>query len=585
MKRSSGAAHVATTRRHYKGKTYETHLVRRTYREDGRVKHQTLANLSHLPDHVIDLVRRSLKGESFCSVEELFEVRRNRPHGHVAAVLGSLRRLGLDRLLATRRSRPRQLVIAMLVERLLAPGSKLATARRLHPETLGHTLAEILGVEAADEDELYAAMDWLRERQGKIEQALAKRHLREGTLVLCDVTSTYLEGRKCPLGRIGYSRDGKKNKLQIVFGLLTSAEGCPVAVEVFEGHTADPTTVADQVRKLRERFALERVVLVGDRGLLTSARLREDLEPVGLDWISALRAPQILNLVRSQAIQLSLFDDRDLAEISGDPAFPGERLVVCYNPLLAEERARKREELLRATERQLDKVAAAVQRPKRALRGKDKIGVRADRARSRFKVGKHFRTESGEDSFCYERKSQQIEEEASLDGLYVIRTSLPAEQLDAEQTVRAYKGLSVIERAFRSFKTIDLKVRPIFHRLEERVRAHVFLCMLAYYVEWHMRQKLAPLLFDDDDPEGKEAKRSSVVAPAQRSDRAERKARTKRTDDGWPVQSFQGLLGDLATLCKNLVLTKGGGDTFDTLTTPTPLQQRAFDLLDVKPMM
>ncbi len=328
------------------------------------------------------------------------------------------------------------------------------------------------------------------------------------------------------------------------------------------------------------------MVLVGDRGLLTSARLREDLEPVGLDWISALRAPQILNLVRSQAIQRSLFDEQDLAEIHSDSAFPGERLVVCYNPLLAEERARKREELLRATERELDKVVAAVQRPKRALRGKDKIGVRADRAQNRFKVGKHFRTEAGEDSFCYERKSQQIEEEASLDGLYVIRTSLPAEQLDAERTVRAYKGLSVIERAFRSFKTIDLKVRPIFHRLEERVRAHVFLCMLAYYVEWHMRQKLAPLLFDDDDPEGKEAKRSSVVAPAQRSERAERKARTKRTDNGWPVQSFQSLLGDLATLCKNLVVTKGGGEVpIDILTTPTPFQQQAFDLLGVKPMM
>lgn len=555
-------------------------LLREGYREGGKVKSRTLANLSHWPPEKIEALRRVLRGEAVVGADKALEIVRTRPHGHVAAVLGTLRRLELDTLIASKRSAERDRVVAMICARILAPCSKLATVRALGAETLTSTLGECLELGEVTEDELYEAMDWLVARQERIEQRLAKRHLAEGVFALYDVTSTYFEGRKCPLARFGHSRDGKRDKLQIVFGLLTDPLGCPVAVEVFEGNTGDPKTVASQVKKLRERFGLERLVLVGDRGMITSARIREDLG-AGIDWVTALRAPAIAKLVDSGSLQLGLFDDRDLAEIT-DPAYPGERLVVCRNPLLAEERSRKREDLLRATERELAKVAAATTRARNPLRGKTAIALRVGKVLGRFKMKKHFRLEIGEDTFRYERDQGRIDRERALDGIYVIRTSVSSETLSAEDAVRSYKNLAAVERAFRSLKTVDLKVRPIHHHLADRVRAHVLLCMLAYYVEWHMREKLAPMLFDDDDKPEAQKLRRSVVAPAQRSHKARSKARTKRTEDGAPVHSFQTLLKDLATVAKNSVRPNTTGEaTFDLITTPTPLQQQAYDLLGV----
>jgi transposase len=437
-----------------------------------------------------------------------------------------------------------------------------------------------LHLNSAREQDLYEAMDWLLLRQAKIEQRLAKRHLEEGSLVLYDVTSTYFEGRCCPLAHYGYSRDERPGNLQIVFGLLTNGQGCPVAVEVFEGNLGDPTTVATQVSKLRERFGLQQVVLVGDRGMLTSARIEQDLKAAGLEWITALRSAQIQALVHSGALQLSLFDERDLAEIT-HPDYPGERLIACRNPLLAAERARKRQELLAATEAKLDEVLAATRRLRRPLRGKDKIGLAVGKVLGRYKMSKHFLLEIEDHGFSCRRNQESIAREAALDGIYVIRTNVAEEKLSAADTVRQYKQLSAVERAFRSWKSMDLKVRPIHHHLADRVRAHVFLCMLAYYVEWHMRQAWAPLLFADADPEAGEARRGSVVAPAQRSPQAQEKAQSKRTEDGLPVHSFQSLLHDLATLTLNQV--KVGEQELEILATPTRVQQRAFDLLHVSP--
>jgi len=582
MARRIGAVHVATTRRKYKDRVYEAHLLRRTYREGGKVKHQTLGNLSHLPAHAIEAVRRSLRGEHLVAVDEAFEMVRSLPHGHVAATLGTLRKLGLEKLVSSRRRRERDLVTAMIVARIVEPCSKLATGRAMHRDTAHSTLGELLGVEDAEVDELYAAMDWLLGHQGRIETALAERHL-DGTLVLYDVTSTYFEGRSCPLAQHGHSRDGKRGKLQIVIGLVCDPEGRPVAVEVFDGNRGDPTTLAPQIETLRQRFELERVVLVGDRGLLTSARIREELRPVeGLSWISALRGPAIAKLVRQGAIERSLFDERDLVEITS-PDYPGERLVVCRNPLLADERARKRDELLAATETQLAKIRAATQRERRPLRGAATIGLRVGRVINKYKVAKHFETTISDDSFGYARNEEQIRAEAALDGLYVIRTDVPAEQMSAAQTVRNYKSLSLVERAFRSFKTIDLKVRPIHHRKAERVRAHVFLCMLAYYVEWHMRQALAPLLFDDHDRATAEAQRRSIVAPARRSAAALRKAVTRQTPEGFTAQSFRDLLAQLGTIVKSQMRRRGGGDdTFPMTTRPNAHQRRALELLGVE---
>jgi hypothetical protein len=578
--RRGGSVHVVTTKRHYQGRVYTTHLLRRSYRDQGRVRNETLGNLSHLPDAVIELVRRTLRGEALVPADEAFDVVRSKPHGHVAAVLGTLRKLGLDRLLATRRSPERDRVVALIVARVIAPDSKLATARALAPESATSTLGELLRLGSVEAEDLYAAMDWLGKRQAKVEKALAQRHLHDGTLVLYDVSSSYFEGRCCPLAAIGHSRDGQKGSLQIVFGLLCNAEGCPVAVEVYAGNTGDPTTLRDQITKVRQRFGLSRVVFVGDRGLLTSARIREELAPVeGLDWISALRSESIRKLAEGP-LQPSLFDETDLAEIQ-HPDFPGERLIACKNPWLAIERARKREALLQATESELEKVAVATRREKRALRGKDQIGLRVGKVLGRFKMAKHFAIAITETTFTYQRRSETIEAEAALDGIYVLRTSVPREVLGAEDTVRAYKDLAHVERAFRCLKTVDLHVRPIHHRLEERVRTHVFLCMLAYYVEWHLRKAWAPLLFAEDDRAAAARRRVSPVKPAVRSESAEDKASSKKTPTGETVHRFRGLLDHLATLTQNTIQPAGDLPTFDRLTTPTGLQRRAFDLLEI----
>jgi transposase len=485
----------------------------------------------------------------------------------------------MDALIEDKPSRQRRLVAALAVARILEPRSKLATARALNEETLHSSLGEMLDVSTADEDELYEAMDWLLPRQNRIEQTLAKKHLSEGTLVLYDLTSVYFEGRCCPLAKLGHSRDDKNGLLQIVIGLLTNRDGCPVAVEVFEGNTGDPKTVAGQIAKIRERFGIQHVVLVGDRGVLTSARIREDVKTTeGIDWITALRAPSIRQLAESGSLQMGLFDEKDLAEIL-DPAYPGERLIACRNPILAEERARKRQDLLKATEKELAKIAAAVQRAKRPLRGESAIGLRVGRVLGRFKMGKHFQIRIEDGGFHYQRDQKRIDEESALDGIYVIRTSVPAETLSSADAVRCYKRLSGVERAFRSFKTVDLKIRPVHHRLEKRVRAHVLLCMLAYYVEWHMRRDLAPILFDDEQPTPK----ASPVAPAERSTKAQQKAHSKQTPDRMPVQGFQSLLADLATIVKNRIRPRNAeAAAFDMITTPTPLQQLALQLLDVR---
>ena len=585
MPSRDGAVHVATTTRHYKNTTYHTHLLRRTFRHDGKVKHETLGNISHLPDHIIDLVRRALKGEALVNPEAAFTCLRSYPHGHVAAVLGSLKQLGLHTLIARPASRRRDLVVAMIVARVIDARSKLATARALNPESAVSTLGQILGLEAVDENELYAAMDWLIRRQRGIEQRLARRHLSDNTLMLYDLTSSYFEGHCCPLARRGHSRDGKRGTLQIVFGLLCTADGCPIAVEVFEGSTGDPKTVAVQVDKIRNRFGLQRVVLVGDRGMLTGARIREDLKGVdGLRWITTLRAPTIRKLIANGEVAQSMFDERDLAEISS-PDFPGERLIVCRNPVLADQRRRKRQELLVATEDKLAAIVKATERAKEPLRGAAAIGVRVGKVINQHKVGKHFLTTITDDSFSFERDHDKIATEAELDGLYIVRSNVEPELFDADQTVRAYKDLAKVERAFRSMKTVDLKVRPIYHRRADRVRAHVLLCMLAYYLEWHMRSALAPVLFDDHDRAAGEQQRSSVVQPAQRSPAARKKAASKRTADDLPVHSFRSLIADLGTLTMNKMQLAVGGTTFSLPTQPTPLQQRCFELLGVSPRM
>jgi transposase len=500
-------------------------------------------------------------------------------------VLGTLRKLGVHELIDAKPSRERDIVCSMLVARILDARSKLATARLLGEQTRNSSLSEVLGLQRIDEDNLYNAMDWLLERQQSIEKALSERHLRGSMLTLYDVSSTYFEGRCCPLAKLGHSRDHRRDRPQIVFGLICDEQGCPVAVEIFDGNTGDPNTVFAQIKKLRERFGLERIVMVGDRGMLTTARIEQDLGPEGIDWISALRAPQIRKLAEEGVLQLSLFDKRDLAEISSAD-FPNERLVACRNPLLLEERRRKRNEMLAATEKKLELIRAAVQREMRPLRGKDKIGMRVGLALARSKMGKHFQLEITDNSFSFERRHANIAQEASLDGIYVIRTSMPKRDIDSESVVRAYKHLANVERAFRSLKTVDLKIRPIFHYTADRVRSHVFLCMLAYYIEWHMRAALAPMLFDDDDPDAAALERQSIVSPAKPSPAAVHKARTKRTADGEPVHSFRTLLLDLATIAHNRVRTdaldgSNASHSFTVITSPTSLQQRALSLLGV----
>ncbi len=555
-------------------------LLRESSRDGGKIIKHTLANLSHWPEAQIDSLRRVLKGDTFPDSSSPLLVTRSLPHGHVAAVLGALRSLGLDQIVSPTASRQRDLVCAMIVARILQPSSKLATARGLGLDTASSSLGELLNLSRADEDDLYDAMDWLIGRQSNIESQLAAKRLANGSLVLYDLTSSYFEGRHCPLATFGHSRDERSGNPQIVFGLLTDVQGCPVAVEVFAGNTADPNTVKKQIDRLGKRLGLERVILVGDRGTLTSARLRDDLKTqTAIDWITALRAPQIQSLAAGGGpLQMSLFDKTDLAEIH-HADYPGERLIACRNPLLAEERARKRKELLEATEKALHTVLAATKRPKRAFRGKEKITLRVGKVLGKYKMAKHFLCQFEADSFTFKRIQSSIDREANLDGIYVIRTNVAVALASAEDAVRYYKELSTVERAFRSMKSVDLKVRPIHHRTENRVRAHVLLCMLAYYVEWHMRRTLAPMLFDDADPAAGEALRSSIVAPAQRSPQAKQKARTKRTADDMPVHSFHTLLEDLRTIALNTVTM--GEHTFECSTAPTPLQQKAFDLLKV----
>jgi len=575
MPSRTGRVHVATTTRTYNGKVYQSHLLRRTFRVGAQVKHETLGNISHLPTELIDLIRRSLAGEKFLPASEAFLVDRNLPHGHVQAVLGTMRRLGLDSMLSSKPCRERNLALAMIAERLLYPCSKLATTRLWHTTTL----AEELDLATATEDDLYQAMDWLLAQKPRVEKKLAERHLQDGSLVLYDVSSSYYEGHTCPLARLGHNRDGKQGLPIIVYGLLTDAEGRPVAVDVYAGNTGDPTTVPDQVEKLRARFGLARVVLVGDRGMLTEPQIGKLKQHPGLGWISALRGPAIGELVASGSLQLSLFDDQNLAEISS-PDYPGERLMACFNPLLADERRRKRQDLLSATERELGRIAAEVARRKKSPLPQARIGLKVGRILNRFKMAKHFELTIADGVFRWARRQDSVERETQLDGIYVVRTSEPMDRISAENTVRRYKSLAQVERAFRSLKGVDLRIRPIFHRTEDHVRAHIFLCMLAYYVEWHMRQALAPLLFQDEKL-SQDRMHRDPVAPAAASASAKAKKTNRVNADGVPVHSFDTLLRELATRCRNTcrIPADPTSTPFPQLTEPTPLQARAFQLL------
>jgi hypothetical protein len=560
-------------------------LLRESYREDGKVRKRTLANLSCLSAEVIEGLKVLLRGGvAVPSAEEVFTVERTLPHGHVAAVLGSARGSGAMTWFGSAPKELQPVLMAMLVARLISPASKLATHRLLHDDTANSSLARVLGVGQCSADDLYAALDWLHDAQPSIERRLARQHLVGSTLVLYDLTSTWMTGRCCELAARGHSRDGKRDDPQIVFGLICTGEGCPIAVEVFPGNTADPATVAAQVSKLRDRFGIEHIVWAGDRGMLTSARIEQVLEPQGMDWVSSLRAPQIAQLAAEHGpFQPSLFDERNLLELTSEH-FPGERLVVCRNPALAEERARKRAELLAATEADLAKIAAATQRARNPLRSEQAIALRVGRVIEHFHMAKHFELIITDTSLSWQRRHEAIAHEAALDGLYVIRTSVPAQYLDAAAAVAAYKSLSHVERAFRSIKTVDLHVRPVFHYNAQRVRAHVFLCMLAYYVEWHMRARLKPMLFDDEFLDEASTSRASPVVKAVRSAHAKAKDASKTADDGLPLHSFRTLLQDLATLAYNITHTALNPEAKIILTTrPTPLQAKAFSLLGLNP--
>jgi hypothetical protein len=569
MPKRGGAMHVTTTRRHYKGKVYETVLLRRSYREHGKVKNETLANLSHLPAETIELVRRSLRGEGFIAADTAVKVTRSLPHGHVALVWAAARRLGFPALLGPACPQ-RDLAMALVVARVVRPGSKLATTRWWADTTL----AEDLGVADASTDDVYQAMDWLGSRQDRIEQALARRHLRDGELVYYDLSSSWVQGRHCELAAHGYSRDRRRGSAQIEYGLLTDAEGRPVAVEVFAGNTGDPAAFQAAVARVRERFGLERVVWVGDRGMITDARIAALRRLGGLGWVTCLRAPAIKALAEGGVVQPSLFDEANLVEVS-HPDFPGERLICCRNPMVAAERARKRGELLAATESELAKVARLVQTGKLVKAGT--IGVRAGRVLGRFKMAKHFRLEIADGSFGFARDQVAIDQEAALDGIYVVRTSVGPDQLDAPGVVTAYKRLAGVERDFRSLKTIDLELRPIHHWREPRVRAHVLVCMLACYLAWHLRRALAPVCFTDEQPPTP----TDPVAPATRSAAAQAKASRRQLPDRTPTHSFRTLLDHLGTLARNSIEVTATGATIQQLTQPTPTQRQAFDLVGV----
>jgi hypothetical protein len=565
-------------------------LLRESYRdENGRSQKRTLANLSKLPAEVVAGLKALLAGGTVVGKDGL-KVERSLPHGHVAAALGTVRKLALDRLMLStavdeQSRRHRDLVVGLLVDRLITPRSKLGFVRAVHPETACSSLGAVLGLGVVTAPEVYAALDWLVAQQPRIEAGLARRHLKDGTLVLYDVSSSYLEGRKCPLARFGYSRDHRADRPQVVYGLLCTRDGLPVAVEVFDGDTADPATLGRQIVKLRERFRLDRVVLVGDRGMITNARIRDDLKPAGLDWITCLRAPQIQALAAEGGpLQLSLFDERDLAEIAAPDAFPGERLIVCRNPLLAEERARKREELLAATERDLSRIRLVVERKRQPLRGRAEIGLAVGAVLDKHKMAKHFEITIGDASLTFRRRPDSIAREARLDGIYVVRTSLPADAMPAAETVQAYKDLARVERAFRCLKTVDLEIRPVRHWMADRVRAHVFLCMLAYHVEWHLRQVLAPLLFHDTEIQAARAERPSPVAKTEPSTTAKTKKATGRNADGHPVMAFADLMDHLGTLARNdLVAPLQDNRSITLYTTPTRIQEIAFERLGIDP--
>lgn len=576
MQGKKWAVHVVTTSRTYKGKTYQSHLLRRSYREDGKVKNETVANLTHLPDHVIELVRRSLRGEEFVEVAELFDVHESPQHGHVAAVHSAMRSLRFDALLASRPSRERSLVMAMVAARIISPQSKLATNRWWHTTTI----PEVFGVDSASEDDLYAAMDWLGNRQSAIEKKLANRHLSDGGLVLYDLSSSYVEGTKCPLAKRGYSRDRKKGTLQINYGLVTDALGCPVSVSIFPGNTGDSTTVLDQVNKVRDEFGIETLVIVGDRGMISQTQIDELKRTPGVDWVTALKSTSIRKLLDQKAIQLEIFDERNLFEIEhGD--YPGERLVACRNPDLAARRAKKRLELLQATEEKLAKIKARVESGR--LRNEGPIGVAVGKVISSRKMEKHFDIEIAEGKLDYSINTERVAAEAALDGIYVIRTSLEQTVLQTERVVETYKRLATVERAFRSLKTIDLNVRPIRHWTEARVRAHIFLCMLAYYVQYHMQEAWRPMLFADEEAWTRE--REDVVARAQVSQSAIEKARSKKTGDGQTVHSFRTLLAALGGIVRNKCSRKGVDQEQRIVieTRPNAIQQTAFELLTALP--
>jgi transposase len=549
-----------------------TYLLREAYREGKKVKKRTLANLSSLSDEQLTGIRAILQGQQLRPVGELFEVVGSRAHGHVEAVRVAMSKLGMSRLLAARASRERDLVTAMVAARVLAPQTKLATTRWWQTTTL----ADEFGVADADEDDLYGAMDWLLARQQRIERKLAARHLADGGLVLYDLSSSYFEGTQCSLARLGYSRDGKRGKLQVNYGVLTDGRGCPVAVSVHEGNTSDPDTLLPAVDRVRTRFGRERFVMVGDRGMISHRGIEALRERSGVDWIAALKSASIRALVKQGHVQLDLFDERNLFELT-HPEYPGERLVACRNPQLADYRAHKREALLEATDKQLEKVRASVAAGR--LRGQDKIGVRVGRVVNQYKVAKHFDLKITDTSFSYERNAERIATEAALDGLYIIRTSVPAERMDAAECVRRYKSLADVERAFRTLKGMDLKIRPIHHRLEHRVRAHIFLCLLAYYVEWHMREAWRELMFADEDQDAKRTR--DPVAPAKRAAAAEHKATSHELSDGTPAHSFGTLVAELATIVRNTCLTPTSkhAATFDIVTRPNLKQQRALELL------
>ena len=572
MATRTGTAHVVTTTRTYKDRVYRTHLLRRSYREDGTVKNETLGNLSHLPEALVDIIRRALQGETFVPLAQALEIVSSRAQGQVAAVATAMQRLGFAGLIAAKPCRERDLVLAMVAARIIAPQTKLATTRWWH----GTTLAEDFAVAEASEDDLYAAMDWLLLHQRRIEKKLAARHLQTGSLVLYDLSSSYFEGMTCPLAKRGYNRDGKHGLLQVNYGLLTDHRGCPVAVSVHEGNVSDSTTLLPEVQRLRTAFGLEQMVMVGDRGMISQQAIDAMQGSEGIGWITALKSVSIRSLVEQGQLQLGLFDERNLFEFSA-PEYPGERLVACRNGPLAKLRAHKREDLLCATENNLEKIKARVDAGK--LIGQDAIGVRVGKVINQYKVAKHFDLMIGETTFSFQRRSDQIAAEAALDGIYIIRTSVPATQMSEADCVRNYKSLSNVERAFRSFKTIDLKVRPIHHRLADRVRAHIFLCMLAYYVEWHMREAWRDLMFADPDQAAKNSR--DPVAPAKRSKAALTKVARHTLDDDTPVHSFATLMADLASIVRNTCRTPmtANAPSFEILTTATPKQLHAMQLL------